>query len=192
MLFVDGENFTIRAQKLASDKNVTLTEGKFYLRDVFVWLPGVYPTQNLIPAPQAHVRSHGIRSYYYTSLAGSHDQIDAVRKSLRDLDFSPEVFKKQKKEEKAKGVDIALAKDLLSHAFYNNYDVAVLIAGDGDYVPLVQEVKRLGKVVYLEFFEHYGLNPDLRLASDLFFEMEPFFLDTWKAFTKATSQTGTP
>ena len=73
------------------------------------------------------------------------------------------------------------------HAFLNNYDAAVLIAGDGDYVPLVQEVKRLGKVVYLEFFEHCGLSPDLHLAADLFFEMQPFFLDRWKLSAPSTS-----
>ena len=33
--------------------------------------------------------------------------------------------------------------------FEDHYDVAVLIAGDGDYVPLVEEVKSLGKVVYV-------------------------------------------
>jgi len=28
----------------------------------------------------------------------------------------------------------ALTKDMLSHAFRDNYEVAVLVAGDGDYV----------------------------------------------------------
>ena len=40
---------------------------------------------------------------------------------------------------KAKGVDIALTTDMLSNAFLGNYDVAVLVAGDGDYVPLVEQ-----------------------------------------------------
>jgi len=48
---------------------------------------------------------------------------------------------------------------MLSHAFLNNYDVATLIAGDADYVPLVEEVKRLGKVVYVLFFVSNGLSP---------------------------------
>ena len=61
----------------------------------------------------------------------------------------------------SKGVDIALTCDMLSHASHDNYDVAVLIAGDGDYVPLVDEVKRLGKLVHLVFFQSTGLNPKL-------------------------------
>ena len=58
----------------------------------------------------------------------------SVRQALRSHGFHPEVLKTIRPQEKAKGMDIALAKDFLSHAFLNNYDVAVLIAGDGDYV----------------------------------------------------------
>jgi uncharacterized LabA/DUF88 family protein len=70
-------------------------------------------------------------------------------------------LKKVRQQEKAKGMDIALAKDFLSHAFLDNYDVAVLVAGDGDDVPLITEVKRLGKVVYVVFFNDYGLSTEL-------------------------------
>jgi uncharacterized LabA/DUF88 family protein len=105
-----------------------------------------------------------------------------VRKALWDLGFHPEAFKKTKGQEKAKGVDIALSKDLLSHAFLGNYDVAVLVAGDGDYVPLIAEVKRMGKVVYVLFFSESGLNPELQLASDRFFDLMPFFSDQWKRY----------
>src|SRR4051794_12186407 len=45
----------------------------------------------------------------------------------------------------AKGVDISLTKDMLVQAFLGNYDIAVLVAADGDYLPVVEEVKRLGK-----------------------------------------------
>ena len=64
------------------------------------------------------------------------------------------------------------------HAFNNNYDIAVLISGDGDYVPVVEEVKRMGKSVYVLFFEEQklGLNRNLRLASDKFFKMKSVFV----------------
>ena len=54
---------------------------------------------------------------------------------------------------RAKGVDIALTKDLLSHAFLDNYDAVVLVAGDGDYVPVVEELKRLVAAASLEAAE---------------------------------------
>lgn len=182
MLFVDGENFTIRAQKLASDKGVSLNEGGHYLKNVFVWLPGIKPTLALTNAADSpiKVQDHAIRAYYYTSLAGDEPHLLAVKQALRSLGFQPEVFKKAKAQEKAKGVDIALAKDFLSHAFLGNYDVAVLIAGDGDYVPLITEVKRLGKVVYVAFFRECGLSTELHLAADMFLDMEQFFLERWR------------
>jgi uncharacterized LabA/DUF88 family protein len=90
------------------------------------------------------------------------------------------VFKRDAQTKRSKGVDIALAKDFLCNAFFNNYDVAVLYAGDGDYVPIVNEVKRMGKVVYVAFFYEAGLSPALRLASDEYFPLDEFFCKQWR------------
>ena len=49
-------------------------------------------------------------------------------------------------------MDIQLATDMLSNGFSDNYDIAILVAGDADYVPLIEEVQRLGKLVYVTFF----------------------------------------
>jgi uncharacterized LabA/DUF88 family protein len=69
---------------------------------------------------------------------------------------------------------------MLSHAFNNHYDVAVLIAGDGDFVPLVEEVKHLGKRVLLIFFsEADGLNPALKLAADDYCDWTNGFVGSW-------------
>jgi uncharacterized LabA/DUF88 family protein len=119
---------------------------------------------------------------------GDEQKLLAVKQRLRTLGFNPHVFKKKTKD-KSKSVDIALSKDLLVNAFYNNYDVAVLIAGDGDYVPLIEEVKRQGKVVYLVFFEDEGLNKDLWMAADFYLEMKQFFVDSWNRFNKEAKET---
>ncbi|MCA9395366.1 MAG: NYN domain-containing protein [Candidatus Omnitrophica bacterium] len=52
-----------------------------------------------------------------------------------------------------KGVDVKLALDALDFAHDNRFDVAVLIAGDGDFVPLVRKVTSLGKQVLVAYFE---------------------------------------
>jgi uncharacterized LabA/DUF88 family protein len=194
MLFVDGENLTIRAQKLASDKAVNLQEGADYRKNVFVWFPGLKATPALTNTADSpiKVQDHAMRAYYYTSLTGDETQVLSVKRALRSRGFHPEVFKKIRPQEKAKGVDIALAKDFLSHAFLNNYDVAVLVAGDGDYVPLITEVKRLGKIVYVAFFRDYGLSTELHLAADMFFEMEHFFLERWRAVNVKANERETP
>jgi uncharacterized LabA/DUF88 family protein len=55
----------------------------------------------------------------------------------------------------------------------------ILVAGDGDYVPLLDEVKRLGKISVVVFFEKEGMNPDLRLAADYFVPVDTWFMNRW-------------
>ena len=76
---------------------------------------------------------------------------------------------------KRKEVDIALTKEMLINAFNGNYDVAILVAGDEDYVGLVNEVKRYGPIVKGAFFKH-GLSDKLFLAVDDFQIIEKSFI----------------
>jgi len=179
MLFVDGENLTIQAQKHFGSR---LTPGRCFKQDVFVWFPEQRATGSMFGSNYApDLYGEAVRSYYYTSLTGTDDDITTVRADLRAIGFEPRVFKREFKGRPSKGVDIALATDLLGHAFRNNFDAAVLIAGDGDYVPMVEEVKRLGKRVYVAFLANdSGLNSRLQLAADEFFSLEAWFKRSWK------------
>lgn len=180
MLFVDGENFTIRAQEFASAQGrLPLREGELFKPDCFLWFPGQEARHSRIVQQTPLVRTLAVRAFYYTSVQGDDQAIQMVTEHLWKMGFSGYVFKKTRKEQKAKGVDIALTKDMLSHAFLGNYGVAVLVAGDGDYVPLVEEVKRLGKQVFVAFFKDNGLSPELRLASDRFFDLTEVFVRNW-------------
>jgi uncharacterized LabA/DUF88 family protein len=138
MLFVDGENLTIQAQDLQQKEHFSLKPGHFYRENVFVWFPETFH-QTACPDlgiwHDIYVAGPPIRSTYYTSAVGDEQCIEGIRAALWNLNFNPEVFPK-KKDQKAKGVDISLTKDMLSHAFLGNYDIAILVAGDGDYVPL--------------------------------------------------------
>ena len=53
----------------------------------------------------------------------------------------------------------------MTHAYQAHYDAAVLFAGDGDYVPLTQKVKRQGKNVVVCFFDGYGIAEPMELSS---------------------------
>ena len=183
MLFVDGENFTIRAQAVVSQLQSTpfaLNPGdeSYFERDCFVWLRGYHAKQRIVDGrPPLH--NNAVRSSYYTSVHGDDLKLVSIKDRLWNIGFSPEVFKKANKEQKAKGVDIALTKDMLSHAFLNNYNTAVLVAGDGDYVPLIEEVKRLGKCVTVAFFAREGLSPELKRSADEFYDITYAFLSSW-------------
>jgi uncharacterized protein (TIGR00288 family) len=74
------------------------------------------------------------------------------------------------KNGRSKGVDITLATDMLTHAHHKNFDIAILITGDGDYVPLVEAVKREGCRVVLWALES-GLSPALKKAADHYWDI---------------------
>ena len=68
---------------------------------------------------------------------------------------------------------------MLTHAFRDNYDAAVLIAGDEDYVPLVDAVSNLGKNVFLWFIDN-GLSQELRRRAHHYFDMTCALTDPHK------------
>ena len=65
-----------------------------------------------------------------------------------------------------KGVDIQLATDMITHSFKNNYEVAVLVAGDNDYVGALQAVKDNGKNVEVALFGKERTSMQLRKVAD--------------------------
>lgn len=182
MVVVDGENLTLRGQKLADEKGPSLLGGRYWERDVFLWVPEC-DAENCFHPSAVHtgytLDSRCTRSHYYTAAQGDDNRIMDIRRRLRSLGFEPEVFKKI--EGKSKGVDVTLAKDVLCHAFRGNYELGILVAGDRDYVPLVEEMKRLGRIVCLCFFEAQGggLSEELRLTADSFVPMDEFLFQKW-------------
>jgi hypothetical protein len=169
MLFVDGENLTFRAQELARKQGFDITDERafpFYKPDVYFW-PQEMPVNGVWWTAKVHVAQPAQRCYYYTSTGGGDEAADAVHDARQSKGFSPVVVHKPARQKKAKGVDISLTKDMLLQGFLNNYDVAALVAGDGDYLPVIEELKRLGKWVIVSFFDDdNGLSPKLRRPAD--------------------------
>jgi uncharacterized LabA/DUF88 family protein len=182
MLFVDGENLTIRGQEFASNNNLILKAGTYWKQDCFLWMPNPHPLKrpHCLTGEIETLEERGLRAYYYTSVVGDESLLREVNESLWKLGFAPKVFKKQK-ERKSKGVDISLTTDMLTHAFQNHFDVAILMAGDGDYGPLVGRVKSLGKLLWVWFFqsEKDGMSPGLRLSSDVMLPLDAHFAENW-------------
>ena len=144
------------------------------------------PEFSTVTVPKSTVEWRAANELFdLSSMTGNEGQKKQASMQLRDLGFHPELFLKEKGK-RSKGVDLTLAKDLLSHAFFGNYDVAVLLAGDGDYVPLVKEVKRMGKVVYSIFFQKPSMSSDLRLVSDHTLYLDDMFLKSWTASPAAS------
>lgn len=64
-----------------------------------------------------------------------------------------------------KRVDGLIAVDMLVGTFTGLFEVAVLVAGDSDFVPVVNEVRRRGVMVVVAGVEG-SLSPELREAAD--------------------------
>ena len=62
-----------------------------------------------------------------------------------------------------KRVDTRLVADLIQHAAKNNFDAAVLVSGDADFVPAVEAVNALGKQVWVATWSADELSNDLRV-----------------------------
>lgn len=154
MIFVDGENLAIRYKEELGDR--ASVGHVVCVPDVYVW--SHYASRK--NGPEEY-----IRRYYYTSCRGDEQARTDLEDQLRIAGIeAPRVFPRTKTG-RSKQVDITLATEMLTHAHRDNYDIAVLVSGDGDYVPLVDAVKSEGKRVALWALET-GLSPKLKRSAD--------------------------
>lgn len=143
VLFVDGSNLfgSIREMSRKTGTRVGIDYERF-----FRFLAGNRPL---------------VRVYFYTSLPPQESQPDAYKQQI-DFIYAVRLRANENginlKVRQAfrqprsygfieKGTDVKLATDLLSLAFHNAFDIAVLVSGDSDFVEVVEEVQRLGKIV---------------------------------------------
>lgn len=96
-----------------------------------------------------------------------HFDIRCGRRVERDEEFKcPHCGKTSvKKRYEQKGVDALIVFDIVSLGTRDAYDVALLVAGDQDFILPVLEVRMLGKVVENAFTD-YGWAPTLRMIAD--------------------------
>jgi uncharacterized LabA/DUF88 family protein len=105
-------------------------------------------------------RSLLIRLYYYDAISNDKavtDEQKTRHEQLKNTDLCELRLGRIKEVKKGtirqKGVDTLLAIDMISKAYQNHYDVAVLFAGDDDFVDVVKSVKNAGKQVYGVYFD---------------------------------------
>ena len=178
MTFIDGENLVFQYQNLLN-KGKSPNETVKHLEDVYAWsINAMYNLQ------YAEI----IRATYYTSATGSDELLNTISSEIKRLKFKqgsysalPDnlqsyVIKKAKKEKKSKGVDIKMVVDILSNVYQNNTDIVYILSGDGDFLPVIKECQRNGKVIFLGAFEA-GLNKSLLNYIDRFIPLETCFFN---------------
>jgi len=109
---------------------------------------------------------------------------ESIKKlSLVNLKLARTVGIKAKVHEK--NLDTQLSVDMPSLAVKNVYDVAILIANDGDYADAVTEVKNLGKKVELACFRK-ECSMNLRKACDISRRLRISYFETLNFSIKNT------
>lgn len=184
MIFIDGENFVIRYQDILKQGYVP-RETVNYVSDTFVWERRVVDV-----AIGAEVFIDVTRVTYYTYAVGDEDYIFNLSNQIKGFSYQyalnrfgnrigfvfPRIFKKSQRAAKRKGVDINITVDALTHTFRNSVDIVYLVTGDGDYLPLIEEIMRNGKKVYLSALSS-GLNKILPQSVDKFFNLDDIFFN---------------
>lgn len=77
----------------------------------------------------------------------------------KHFDFKPDVIQK--------GVDALITLDLVHHSDSNNFEWAVLVAGDKDLVEAVWQIQDEGRHVVLATPKGAGIAPELRRRADM-------------------------
>jgi uncharacterized LabA/DUF88 family protein len=117
-----------------------------------------------------------IRTYYYDAKPEDEKEVKKLQKDIWDLIDNEDhielrfgrlkvIKNKEGQTFRQKGVDTKIAIDMLSKAYENHYDIAVLLAGDDDFLDVVKSVKNAGKRVYGIYFEHH-ISKELKGAYD--------------------------
>lgn len=103
---------------------------------------------------------HLVRTYYYDALIDAR-KTEQFNRQRTFHDYLNYVFPNYEvrtglliNEEKStqKGVDSMISFDMISKAHGNQFDVAILVSGDLDHLPVVKMVKDLGKEVYGAYY----------------------------------------
>jgi uncharacterized LabA/DUF88 family protein len=82
------------------------------------------------------------------------------------------------KEVKNKGVDVALATDLLIYGMSDtssSYDVAILVSGDNDFIPVIEKLKDRRPQVKIEIAQfNDAVGFDIKRVADKFYALDDY------------------
>jgi len=134
IIFIDNSNIFkgFRKYNIKADyeklKNI-ITRGRD-LQGIFLYEGVVYPM-----SPE--------KKKWYEDLSNRSGYV--IKASFDKIAFNDAIEKK---------IDIKIAIDIISLAYENAYDTAVLVSGDGDFIPVVKKVKELDKNVEVWAFRY--------------------------------------
>ena len=173
MIFIDGQNLTKRFQSMKGKSKINPRPSVQHQENNFVWQPSHIEFHQI-----AHSSVEILQANYYTVSkdSGFDSLFEKIKSALIEppsssLCLSPKIIRFNGKVKDPKGDDIKLCIDALNHAYQNNADIFYLFTGDGDFAPLAEELKRLGKYVFVAALSD-GLSSNLKREADFFWNLD--------------------
>jgi len=124
---------------------------------------------------------YNIRQEAFEDRSNASDQ-DKFLASLYDtphLEVKLGIWKQRGSTMVEKGVDVMLAVDLVTHAFQDHYDTAIIVSGDADFYPALQAAKNVGKQVEVAAFDT-NISSEAARVADLHIKLtKTFFTGLW-------------
>ena len=187
MVFIDYENFDIALknyyrsmnkdfprldyQKLAQNLCETIQ-----LEDV-----KLIKTMLFVPEPDKFLLQDKHWKEFDRSLSGLQSKpfMDVIKGRFVTYPVDPTVpkniYDKKTYFKVEKGTDINIASNMLTMAFNDSYDIAVLISGDSDYTTVLNTLRTIGKLSYIATVE--GQNSKLSKVADSNYVMRELLFD---------------
>jgi uncharacterized LabA/DUF88 family protein len=147
-----------------------------HIKDTFVW-HGDITTSTPMDVT---------RVSYYTSLCGDDDKLSETANSIAKVEYDcsddylrtgqlvPRVFKKGQRGNRSRLVDIEIGIDVMLAALGCPVEAIMILSGDGDFLRLMREVARTGKLIWAGAFSS-GLNPEIPRTVDRFLQLDEYF-----------------
>ncbi len=128
-----------------------------------------------------------LRTYYYNTLPSDDKFAEAIERFHAGLRLANRIEVRLGKtmrtpkgeKDRQKQVDILLALDMFKLASSGKINLAILLSGDGDFVPVLQAVKEEGvltKVIY----SRESIDHELRLVADMHHEIGAADFRRWQ------------
>ena len=116
-----------------------------------------------------------VRTFYYASRpANPAAEQEGFFKKMGYLGFKTRIKplretygENGRRDLREKGVDVALATDLVANGMRRSFDWALIVSGDQDYCEAIEQVQSQGLRIQVTFFRH-AMADELKLKADRF------------------------
>lgn len=187
MIFIDHMNFYLSAQNYYRAKhNMPLPTFDYQklIKEIHNQLPfsselvkaqiffpfSEAPLDSIEPYRSANKWLTNLKTNPFMDIIEGRNQI----RKLNDFDiYNPNTYTIDEK-----GTDINIATQMLTKAFHNSFDCAILVSGDSDYVPVMEVLRTIGKLTVVACLDNQPLNIKLKSAMDSIIRIDDSLLST--------------